>query len=512
MFELPCQARFSSKCSLLRLPLRSVPLTLFAVMLLSSGCAQMPGFDNSGNNVTGVGASGSSSATGDAYANIDWPTPSISNTAPPTPPEPTIVPRAERPADRSPEQLRNNRRDGTGGTNVANATNARDAWQRIRQGFQMNYADDNLVHDWETYYASRPEYFARMIENSRPFIYHIITEVERRGMPAEIALLPMIESAYNPVAYSSAHASGIWQFIPSTGKNYGLKQNGWYDGRRDVIAATGAALDYLQNLYGMFRDWELALASYNWGEGAVQRAVDRNQAKGLSSNYQSLTNMPAETRNYLPKLIAVKNIIADPARYGLTLASIPNEPAIEAVTVKRHIDVALAARFADMTPDEFKFLNPAHNKPVINASSAETIVLPKQKVALFLANLNQHQDKPLATWKTYTVKAGERPETIAVRHNISVAELNQANNIGGRRQIFTGQTILVPAEGELSPELAEVSAPAFVPVAARGAVRRGGTPVARQAAPARRLVTRIPAKPTATRPAARKPVARTASR
>jgi len=397
---------------------------------------------------------------------------------------------------------------------AADAEPPRDVWQRIRNGFQMSHMDGNLVHDWETYYATRPEYFARMIENSRPFLFHIITEVERRGMPAEIALLPMIESAYNPVAYSSAHASGIWQFIPSTGKTYGLKQNGWYDGRRDVIAATHAALDYLQNLHGMFKDWELALASYNWGEGAVQRAVDRNQAKGLSLSYQSLTNMPAETRNYLPKLIAVKNIIADPARFGLALASVPNEPAIEAITVRRHIDVAVAAKFAEMTPEEFKFLNPAHSKPVINANSAETIVLPKPKVAIFLANLNQNEDKPLASWKTHTVKAGERPETIAARHGISVAELNQVNNIGGRRHMATGQTILVPADGELQPVLAEVSAPAFVPVAARvvrGQQRAAARAPVRKAAPGKRVTTRVPYKP-ATKPTARKPIAHTASR
>ncbi|MEQ1773605.1 MAG: transglycosylase SLT domain-containing protein [Burkholderiales bacterium] len=494
MSELPCRANVLSKL---------VFLSLTATALLSSGCAQLPGYSATAANPI---QSGASSIT-------DWPTPAISNTAAPTPPEPTLLPQAERPADKNPEALRNSRRDSTAPATTTDAGEPpRDVWQRIRNGFQMSHMTGNLVSDWETYYATRPEYFARMIENSRPFLFHIITEVERRGMPAEIALLPMIESAYNPVAYSSAHASGIWQFIPSTGKNYGLKQNGWYDGRRDVIAATNAALDYLQNLHGMFKDWELALASYNWGEGAVQRAVDRNQAKGLSATYQTLTNMPAETRNYLPKLIAVKNIIADPARFGLNLASVPNEPAIEAITLKRHIDVAVAAKFADMTPEEFKFLNPAHTRPVINANSAETIVLPKHKVAVFMTNLNEHDDKPLASWKTYTVKAGERAETIAKKHSISVAELNAANNIGGRRQIATGQTILVPAIGEMQPVLAEVAAP--VQVAARAPVRR---PVARaparKAAPGTRVITtRVPPKPAAAKPAVRKPIAQTASR
>jgi membrane-bound lytic murein transglycosylase D len=498
MIDLPCRTGVLSKSLWLT-------LSLLFTALLGSGCAQLPGY-------TSIGAG--NTASNDSSSIIDWPTPAMTDTTAPNPPEPTLLPKAARPADKNPETLRNTRRaGGTSGSTATSSEAPRDVWQRIRSGFQMSPLEGNLVQDWENYYATRPEYFARMIENSRPFLFHIITEVERRGMPAEIALLPMIESAYNPVAYSSAHASGIWQFIPSTGKNYGLKQNGWYDGRRDIIAATNAALDYLQNLHGMFKDWELALASYNWGEGAVQRAVDRNQAKGLSASYQSLTNMPAETRNYLPKLIAVKNIIADPARFGVNLASVPNEPYIEAITVRRHIDVALAAKFADMTPEEFKFLNPAHNRPVINANSAETIVLPKSKVAMFMAKLNEHEGMPLATWKTYTVKAGERAETIAARHKISVAELNQANNIGGRRHIVTGQTILVPADGELQPVLADVAAP--VPVAARAVVRR---PVAR--VPARKVVpgsrittTRVPLKPAAAKPAVRKkPVAQTASR
>ena len=504
MLELPCRAIALSKWLFTSM--------ISGAIFLGAGCAQLPssGTENASDTAK-IAHGGASSSL------FDWPNPSLSSTPAPPPPEPTLLPQAERPGDKNPEFLRNSSRrsGGTGNNNVDDAAReARDVWQRIRAGFQMSQMESNLIRDWETYYATRPEYFARMIENSRPFLYHIITEVERRGMPAEIALLPMIESAYNPVAYSSAHASGIWQFIPSTGKNYGLKQNGWYDGRRDVIAATNAALDYLQNLYAMFKDWELALASYNWGEGAVQRAVDRNQAKGLSANYQSLTNMPAETRNYLPKLIAVKNIVAEPERFGLNLASIPNEPAIQAITVKRHIDVAVAAKFAEMTPEEFKFLNPAHTRPVINANSAETIVLPTSKVTTFLFNLNENEDKPLASWKTYTVKAGDRPETIAARHRISVAELNQANNVGGRRRIATGQTILVPSLGELQPELAEVSTvSAIAPAAARGPVRRAAVRVpAARTAPVRRVVTRVPAKPSAAKPAERKPVARTASR
>ena len=224
-----------------------------------------------------------------------------------------------------------------------------DLWQRVRSGFRMQDLNNPLVRDWENWYSSRPEYMARMVERSSRYLHYIVEEVERRNMPTEIALLPMIESAYNPQAYSRSHASGIWQFIPSTGINYGLRQNWWYDGRRDIIAATSAALDYLEKLYAQFGSWDLALASYNWGEGAVGRAIAKNQARGLPGDYESLT-MPVETRGYVPKLQAVKNIIADPARFGLQLASVPNEPYFSAIAIKRHIHLKLSPQFSQLSP------------------------------------------------------------------------------------------------------------------------------------------------------------------
>ena len=319
-------------------------------------------------------------------------------------------------------------------------------WDRIRSGFAMTPIENERVHDWENWYASRPDYVARMIDRSSRFLFHIVEEVEKRKMPMEVALLPMIESAYNPVAYSRSHASGIWQFIPSTGKTYGLRQNWWYDERRDVIAATGAALDYLEKLHGMFGDWNLALASYNWGEGAVSRAVERNRAKGLPGDYESLS-MPSETRNYLPKLMAVKNIIANPARYGLQIADIPNEPYFETVTVKQHIDVKMVAKLAEMPVEEFKFLNPGHTKPVIRAGEAERIVLPKHKVAIFRANFDKH-DTPLLSWQAVTLRPGERADKVAALHGMTLAELKQVNGLAHQRKIATGQPLLVPLKGE----------------------------------------------------------------
>jgi peptidoglycan lytic transglycosylase D len=334
-------------------------------------------------------------------------------------------------------------------------------WQRIRSGFRLSNLEGPLVRDWEQWYSSRPDYVNRMVERSSRFLYHVIEEVERRKMPAEIALLPMIESAYNPQAYSRSHASGMWQFIPSTGKDYGLRQTFWYDGRRDPIAATGAALDYLEKLYGMFGSWDLALAAYNWGEGAVGRAIAKNQAKGLPTDYESLT-IPAETRNYVPKLQAVKNIVANPQSYGLALADIPNRPYFATVTTARHIDVKLAARLAEIPLEDFRFLNPAHNKPVIKAHGSETIVLPRDKVEVFRRNLEAH-DKPLVSWQAYTLKRSDKPERVAASHGMSLAQLKEVNGVTAPKKFVAGQTLMVPLQGNVEPNLPDLPAPALTP-------------------------------------------------
>jgi membrane-bound lytic murein transglycosylase D len=330
-------------------------------------------------------------------------------------------------------------------------------WDRIRAGFRMANLDGVLVEQQEQWYADNPEYVARMVERSSHFLYHVVEEVERRRMPTEIVLLPMIESAYNPTAYSRSHASGMWQFIPSTGRLYGLRQNFWYDGRRDVLAATSAALDYLQKLHDQFGDWNLALAAYNWGEGAVSRAVARNEARGLPTDYESLA-MPLETRKYVPKLQAVKNIVSDPRRHGITLPDIPNRPYFATVTTRRHIDVQLAASLAELSLEEFRFLNPAHNKPVIKADGSESLVLPVDKVAVFEKNLETH-NRPLVSWHAYTVKRSDKPEKIASKHGMTLAELKEANGIPAKRKIVPGQTLLVPLRGEAAPYLPDLPAP-----------------------------------------------------
>lgn len=459
-------------------PVRKTEMLLLVAMI-NAGCAQM-----SGTYVPAESAS--------PLSTLAWPNPSIETADAPLPPEQTPVPEIAMPANKQDDTAMLSR--ATAARKVVAAPRAAprvaakpvvaghaDIWQRVRSGYQMNTAYNSLVPDWEKYYSSRPDYFAQMIRNSSYFLYHIVSEVERRGMPQEIALLPMIESAFNPVAYSSAHASGIWQFIPSTGKSYGLRQNSWYDGRRDVIAATNAALDYLQTLHLMFNDWELALAAYNWGEGAVQRAIERNQARGLPTDYQSLyAGMPAETRNYVPKLLAVKNLIGNPAAYAIALAHVPNEPYFETIKVRRHIDVALAARFASMSMEEFRFLNPAHNKPVINANTAETILIPRNRLAMFNAAMAQHETQPLVSMKTHVVRAGELPEAIAAQYDISVAELNDLNGIGPRRRIMTGQSLTVPNRNDLQPALADFPTPTNIVAAATRAVYTRAVPLTRQ--------------------------------
>jgi membrane-bound lytic murein transglycosylase D len=330
-----------------------------------------------------------------------------------------------------------------------------DLWQRIRHGFGMPDLHDPLVADRQSWYLNRPDMLQRIFSRGSRYLYHIVGELEKRGMPTELALLPMVESAFNPQAVSSARAMGIWQFIPSTGKNYDLDQNWWVDERRDIIASTDAALTYLQKIYEMHGDWHLALASYNWGEGAVGRAIARNQAKGLPTDYSSLT-MPGETRYYVPKLQALKNIIAQPEVFGFRLGPIPNQPYFETVMKPERIDVAVAARLAETPIEEFVSLNPAYHRPVMNSRQAGPLVLPAGKGDTFRANLERYeaQDRPLSNWLTYSMKRGDKLSKVAAQYKISEAYLRQINSITPRVKLGPGFTLLVPRPGsQANPEL-----------------------------------------------------------
>lgn len=334
-------------------------------------------------------------------------------------------------------------------------TPPQDLWQRIRNGFGMPDLHHPLVADRQSWFLNRPDMLRRIFARGERYLYHIVGELEKRGMPTELALLPMVESAYNPLALSSARAMGIWQFIPSTGKTYKLDQNWWVDERRDIIASTDAALNYLQNIYDMHGDWHLALASYNWGENAVARAVAKNQAKGLPTDYASLT-MPGETRYYVPKLQALKNIVAHPELYGFHLAPIPNQPYFETVMKPDRLDVAVAARMAGISVEEFVSLNPAYHRPVMNGDQAGPLVLPADKVNTYLANLERYeaQDIPLSNWLTYTLKKGDTLPKVAAQYKISVARLQQINGITPRVKVTPGFNLLVPRPGsQANPDL-----------------------------------------------------------
>jgi membrane-bound lytic murein transglycosylase D len=350
-----------------------------------------------------------------------------------------------------------------------------DLWLRLRRGFAMADIRSPLVDERERWYVANQDYLQRVFERSRRYLFHIVEELEKRHMPAELALVPMFESAFNPMAYSRSHAAGLWQFIPGTGRRYELKQNMWYDGRRDVVASTGAALDYLRDLYEMHGDWHLALASYNWGENNVARAVVKNRKAGKPTDYLSL-QMPRETRGYVPKLQALKNLIANPAAYGITLQPIPNEAYFATVTKTRDIDVKLAAELAEMTVEDFVNLNPGFSRPVIRSAVASRIVLPADKVDVFHDNLEKLADDQLVSWKTYQPKRGDSLESIARRHGLSAAQLREVNGIHPRSRRVP-ELLVVPIDGdEAFARLPIMYAP---PIPAGGrthVVRRGETP------------------------------------
>jgi membrane-bound lytic murein transglycosylase D len=336
-----------------------------------------------------------------------------------------------------------------------------DVWARIRKGFAIPDLENPLVNNQLQWYVARPDYIQRTTTRASRYLFHVVQELEKRGMPMELALLPFIESAFNPNAYSTAHAAGMWQFIPSTGRDFNLTQNLFKDERRNIIASTDAALSYLQKLYGMFGDWQLALAAYNWGEGSVQRAINKARAAGQGTDFNSLSQyMPAETRNYVPKLQAVKNIVAAPSDYGLTLPKVDNQPYFVTIGKTRDIDIKVAAQLAELSIDEFKALNPQFNRPVIPGSAGTQILLPQSNAEKFKSNLSKW-GRALSSWTAHKVTAArERIDTIAKRFGTTPEVIREVNNIPPKTVVKAGSTILVPrpehlAEKDIAPELVE---------------------------------------------------------
>ena len=329
-----------------------------------------------------------------------------------------------------------------------------DLWDRIRRGFAMPNLQHELVQDREQWYATRPEYMQRMTERSRKYLFHIVEELERRGMPTELALLPYIESAFNPQAVSTAKAAGMWQFMPATGNYFDLKQNAFRDDRRDVLASTRAALDYLQKLYGMFGDWHLALAAYNWGEGSVGRAIARNQKAGLGTSYTDLT-LPGETRMYVPKLQAVKNIVARPDAYGTELPLIENHPYFQTVDISHDIDVALAARLAGVREEDFKALNPSLHRPVILAAGTPQILLPWDHAKGVERNFEAYNQGQYASWTVWTLPSTMSTAEAARRVAMAESDLRTINSIPPRMLIKAGSALIVPRSTTSRADVAE---------------------------------------------------------
>ncbi|MDX9700700.1 MAG: transglycosylase SLT domain-containing protein [Rhodocyclaceae bacterium] len=330
-------------------------------------------------------------------------------------------------------------------------------WDRVRRGFGIPDLDSALVVEWQAFYLNRPKFLRTVFQRGGQYLYFIVDELEKRGMPTELALLPMVESSYNPLARSPSQASGLWQFIPSTGRNFDLAQNSWVDERRDVIASTHAALDYLEYLYEMHGDWQLALASYNWGEGAVGRAIKRNREAGRPTDYMSL-EMPEQTRNYIPKLQSLKNIVANPELFGFELPYVPNDQHFTTVDVPRGMDLNTAARMADMSLEDFVALNPGYNKQVVHAED-DFLVVPTDRAERFRLRLSEYKPEPLrpqaaqsqpqtqqsqSQLAAYRVRQGDTLSAIARKYGTSVAQLRSINSLGNSNRLSIGQTLLVP--------------------------------------------------------------------
>ena len=330
-------------------------------------------------------------------------------------------------------------------------------WIRIRDGFEMEPMNSPLEIEQVRWLAARPDYVNRSMTRSSRYLFYIVQEVNARNMPTEIALLPFVESAFVTNAKSNAKAVGLWQFMPATGKDFRLTQNVFRDERRDVVQSTDAALDYLQRLNNQFGSWELALAAYNWGAGNITKAQKRNAAAGLPIDYESLT-LPRETRNYVPKLMAYRQIVLDPQAYGIVLPDLENHPYFVAVDVGSDIDVALVIKLADIPADEFYSLNPSFNKPVILSNANQQILLPFAHAEIFQDNLKQYP-KPLSSWTAVQVSKTESVDQAAKTLGVDVDTLREVNGIPRGMRIRAGSTVLIPKTsrrpGDVSTAMAE---------------------------------------------------------
>ena len=318
-----------------------------------------------------------------------------------------------------------------------------DLWDRLRRGFDLPHELHPRIDAELKWYARHQRYLERVSERARRYLYLIVEEVEKRGMPSEIALLPVVESAFQPFAYSHGRAAGIWQFIPSTGRLYGLKQNWWYDGRRDILASTRAALTLLQRLHRQFDgDWLLALAAYNSGQGTVQKAIRKNKRRGKPTDFWSL-DLPRETRGYVPRLLALSILVEAPQKYQVRLPSIPNEPYLAQVEVDGQIDLALAADLAGISIDELYLLNPGFNRWATDPEGPHALLVPVDKAETFRARLRELPPQQRVSWKRHRIRPGESLLQIAKRYNTTVELIKDVNAIRGNL-IRAGKNLIIP--------------------------------------------------------------------
>ena len=322
-------------------------------------------------------------------------------------------------------------------------------WERLTHQFALpECSDHDEALQWARWYADHPDYMARIFKRAQPWIYHIAQELERRDMPGEIALLPIVESAYDPFAYSSGRALGTWQFIASTGRNYGLNENWWYDGRRDVWASTDAALDYLSYMAGLFDgDWLLALAGYNSGENRVARQVRRNRDRGKPADFWNL-KLPRETRGYVPKLMGLTCLFKYPQNYDFQLPATPDHPVIAAVDIGQQADLVLVAQMADVPIDRLFALNPGYNRWATSPDGPYRIVLPIKNAELLEATLQTIDPSSLMKWDQVVVQSGDTLSEISTRHQVPVSVLRSANNLNGD-MIRVGQKLRLPRDEQL---------------------------------------------------------------
>jgi membrane-bound lytic murein transglycosylase D len=319
-----------------------------------------------------------------------------------------------------------------------------DLFDRMRAGFALNEVQEPAIDQQLAWFQHNPDYLERVFQRAQRYLYHVVTEVEARGMPLEFALLPVVESAYEPFAYSVSRAAGLWQFIPATGVRFGLKEDWWYDGRRDVIESTRAALDYLQALHDQFDgDWLLAIAAYNVGELAVQREIDYNRAHGRPTDFWHL-NLPAETRAYVPKLLAMKRLMAEPERYGLDFAPIPNEPYFAVIDTGSQLQLTVAAQLAGTSYDELVALNPGYNRWATDPEGPHRMLVPIDNADAFEAALKTLAPEDRMRYETHVVERGETLASIARQYGTSAAVLAKINDLpAGRAEL--GETLKIPS-------------------------------------------------------------------